>query len=526
MAWNYQSSKINAALIVAPNGVHINWVRNELPAHTPCHILFQSMAYSAKLKVAEQKQLIKMLDEPSYELKVLAMNIEALRTANGFAVAKRFLNNHDAMFILDEGSIIKNHSTSQTKQVLALKNMAKMKRLLNGTPVTQSPLDIFPQFLFLDDEILQTTNYYAFRNEYAVLETQGKMLGVMKSKLEAIAGRMGRHKWGDLKYSENKGVIEAGTYPLDDGSIIEFTVKQTGRMGYTLKWKHTNSSGQEMMMFRQGEVWTAITGYKQLDRLQSLIRPYSDRVLRSECFDLPDKVYQKRYVELSEKQHKLYKDLSKRMIAECNGKQMTVTMKLTMMLRLQQIVGGFFTPDADGMTEEQLCSAKAEPISPTNPRIDDMVEDIDEFMCGKKIIIWARFRPELEAIAEALEKRFGRGTAAVAHGGISPNQRQNAIDSFRDAEQPLFLVANPQAKGVSRGQDMSSADFEIYYSNSFSLEDRLQSEDRPCSSNQKNNLGIIDIIAPDTVDEHIVKALRSKKDVADQVTGDDVTNWI
>jgi SNF2 family DNA or RNA helicase len=155
-----------------------------------------------------------------------------------------------------------------------------------------------------------------------------------------------------------------------------------------------------------------------------------------------------------------------------------------------------------------------------------MVEDIDEFMCGKKIIIWARFRPELEAIAEALEKRFGRGTAAVAHGGISPNQRQNAIDSFRDAEQPLFLVANPQAKGVSRGQDMSSADFEIYYSNSFSLEDRLQSEDRPCSSNQKNNLGIIDIIAPDTVDEHIVKALRSKKDVADQVTGDDVTNWI
>lgn len=536
-AWRYAKGDIDALLVIAPCGVHLNWVRNEIPTHMPDHTGCDPVVWLAEPKAAERKRLEALQkNSTAFGLRCLSMNIEALNSPRGLAFAKSFLMNYRTMLVIDEGSTIKSMTAGRTKAALNLSIHAPVRRLLNGTPVTQSPLDVYPQFTFLDENILGSS-YVSFRSEYATMEMQGKMWYTVKRLLDDIAARLGSYCWGELQQSEDKGVISAGYQPLDSGVPIEFKIKQMGKTHWHLLWTCGRESGLEKMTFDQGSVYQVITGFRNLDKLQSVIKPHSDRVLKKDCLDLPDKIYQKHYVELSAKQQKMYNDIKKECIAQTDGLKMTATLAFTKMLRCQQIVGGFFTPDIDqfnlegGVMEEledfiiQKLDRHAIPIEDKNPRIESLLTEIEERWEGK-ILIWARFTAEIKEIARALRAKYGKEEVVELYGEIDSNTRQQSIDNFRFKDSPRFAVANPACKGVSRGQNMCSASFEIYYSNSFSLEDRLQSEDRPHSPGLKNNLGVIDFIAPGTLDEKVIDALRNKKNLADEVTGDSMINWI
>ena len=545
-AWQYGRGMVTGLLVVAPNGVHLNWAKNELPQDMPSHVGCEPVTWVSSPNKEQRKALDALCNGSTKQgLRCLIMNIEALRTERGYDFALQFMRNFRTNFTLDEGSIIKNVAAQQTQKIvgwrgrLGLGAHAAYRRLLNGTLITQSPLDAWPQFAFLDDSILGTS-HVTFKNRYAIVELQGRMAGAVKKKLEEIAARLGTWPWGELISADEEGVITAGQQPLENGPPLDFTVKMAGRMTYNLLWRCGRATGAEKMVFQPGQVYPVITGYRHLDELQARIAPHSDRILKADCLDLPEKVYQKRYVELSKKQAQMYGELKAKCITECHGKEMSAALAIVKMLRLQQIVGGFYTPDEmllgfptgadwDGDeiegTSVAMLDHKALPIEDHNPRVDALLEDIHERLQGK-VLIWARFVAEIKLIAQALRKVYGKDAVAELYGEIKPEVRQVAINSFQTGEMPRFLVANPACKGVSRGQNLCQTQYEVYYSNSFSLEDRLQSEDRPHSPGQTNHLGVIDFVAPGTLDEKVIDALREKKNLADQVTGDRLVEWI
>lgn len=451
-SWLYSQGRIDAVLVVAPSGVQRNWVLNELPVHMPDYIQYNAAWYASSPTKREEEQLCKVL-KFSQGLRFVSINIEALATKKGVSFVKNFLLNFRTFLVIDESQTIKNHSAIRTKNLLNLSVHAKYRRILTGTPVTQGPLDLFTQFLFLDGDILHTRNYYSFRGTYAVM-------------------------------------------------------REVSAAGRTFK---------------------VVQSYQNLEKLQALIAPHSFRVTKSECLDLPEKLYTKRYVQLSENQSKLYKQMKKDVIAEFNGKKMSAPLALTRLLRLQQIVGGFFTPDASMMEDEEFdvtyVTQKVEPqaIDETNPRVESLIELLQE--SPGKVIIWARFRAEIAAIVSRIEQEFGIGSVVQYHGGIKNDQRSDAVKSFQESPTVRFFVGHVQAGG--RGLTLHAAQTVVYYSNSFSLENRLQSEDRAHRIGLKHNVTYVDMVAVDTLDEHIIDALRSKHDIADLITGDDkLEGWI
>lgn len=449
-AYLYAHGEINCVVVVAPNGVHRNWIINEFPSHCPEYIDYNLAFYASSLLKLEKEALIKCVNHKG--LKVIGINVEAMATKRGVEFLKELLFSNACMLILDESTVIKNPKAIRTKALLKLSKHARYKRILTGTPITQSPLDAFTQFTFLDENILRTSSYYAFRNRYCIM-------------------------------------------------------------------KEIRTNGRSLQIPDK---------YVNLDELQELISPYSDRVLKEDCLDLPDKLYQKRYVELSPAQASLYKELKKELLVEFEGKSMSAPLALTKLLRLQQIVGGFFQPDVeiefdDNMEPIIKDKTPPKPIDKTNKRVAAVVEILEE--TTGKAIIWARFRAEIASLVQAIKEKFGKDSFVEYHGGVSNSERSDNIDMFQNHPKVRFFIGHVQAGG--KGLTLHAASTVIYYSNNFSLEDRLQSEDRAHRIGQTKNVTYIDIIAPNTLDEQVVKVLRSKKNIADLITGDvPLENWV
>jgi SNF2 family DNA or RNA helicase len=155
--------------------------------------------------------------------------------------------------------------------------------------------------------------------------------------------------------------------------------------------------------------------------------------------------------------------------------------------------------------------------------LEELFSIIEEF--DGKMIIWANYRHDIETIKIALQKEFGMNAVATYYGDTEADDRQTIVDKFQDPNSELrFFVGNPRTGGY--GLTLTAANVMVYYSNSFDLEVRLQSEDRAHRIGQTKNVTYIDLIAPGTVDEKIVQALRSKIDIASQVLGEELKTWL
>jgi SNF2 family DNA or RNA helicase len=262
--------------------------------------------------------------------------------------------------------------------------------------------------------------------------------------------------------------------------------------------------------------WGSVEFFRKdgIREVKSAIEPHTYRVLRSECLDLPDKIYQKRIVELSKDQAKAYRQMADQMIVNLEEMEVvTAAIVLTQLLRLQQITGGFLSQE-EGKWEE---------IPGPNPKLDALMEIVEETQ--GKVVIWARFLPEIYTITDALANAYGADAVASFHGGVKPEQRDEIRRSFQDPDSPLrFFVGNAATAGM--GLTLTQGKTVIYYSNSFSLEERLQSEDRTHRIGQDSNVLYVDLVANVEVDKKVVAALRAKKNLSDLVTGDNVKDWI
>jgi SNF2 family DNA or RNA helicase len=255
-----------------------------------------------------------------------------------------------------------------------------------------------------------------------------------------------------------------------------------------------------------------ITGYRRLDELNAKLDTFSNRILKEDCLDLPAKVYVRRNVELTPEQAKLYTQMKKLALAKMESGELATTQSvLTQIMRLQQICCGFLQPD-DG---------EIEPVP--NNRMSELMDVVDEVQ--GKAIIWASYTHDIQQIADALRDRFGAESVATYYGATPQEERQEIVTRFQDKHGPLrFFVGQPRTGGY--GITLTAANTVIYYSNSYDLEIRLQSEDRAHRIGQKNNVTYIDLVSPDTIDEKILQALRDKINLANEVLGDKARDWL
>ena len=433
MAMLYDNGKINGALIIAPKGVYKNWYSQEIPTHLADHIKPKTVLWQATINQKQQK-LLDTLFETGHDFHILVMNVEAFSTKKGVDFAARFLNSHNTFMVIDESTTIKNPGAKRTKNIVALGKYAKYRRIMTGSPVTKSPLDLYKQCEFLDEYLLDHSSYYTFRTRYAVM-------------------------------------------------------------------RKANFNGRSVEI---------VVGYKNLGELSDKLKPFSYRVLKDDCLDLPKKTFMKRVITLSAEQQKIYKQMKEMALAQLNGKLLTTANALSQLMRLHQITCGHFKAN-DGSTQ-----------TIKNNRLNELSELLEEV--EGKAIIWAHYQYDVQTVIDAIKKEYGDDSVVDYYGKTPNEERQDNIKKFQSDPKCRFLVGTPSTGGY--GLTLTAASTMIYYSNGYDLEKRQQSEARIDRIGQEKPMTYIDIICEDTVDERIVKALRKKINIATEIMGEQLKDWI
>jgi SNF2 family DNA or RNA helicase len=253
-----------------------------------------------------------------------------------------------------------------------------------------------------------------------------------------------------------------------------------------------------------------VSKFRHLEELSESLKPFSYRVLKEDCLDLPDKIYMKRIITLTKKQEEVYEQMKREALAFLNGKKTTTVNALTQLMRLQQITCGHFVAD-DGTTQEI-----------DSNRLDELMDVLEEV--EGKALIWCHWQKDIQIIKEAILKEYGPGSVVDYYGLTPQDQRQKNKDNFQNKKEVRFFVGTPQTGGY--GLTLTAANTVIYYSNGYDLEKRIQSEDRAHRIGQKKSVTYVDILAEETVDEKIVKALRKKINIASKVMGEELRDWI
>jgi len=254
----------------------------------------------------------------------------------------------------------------------------------------------------------------------------------------------------------------------------------------------------------------SIIGYQREQELLDKLSPYCDIIKSEEVIDLPEKIYQKLVVEPTKQQKQAMQSLKDLMEAEMGDEMLTVATVLERMTRYQQIIGGNFPFD-----DLDNNSYDTKPIEGKNPKMDALLDSIEVLPTDKKVIVWARFRPEVGLIAENLSNIYGAESVVEFHGGISDTGRREAIQLFQESSKVRFFVVNQQTG--SMGITLTAATVAYYYSNTFSYEERLQSEKRNHRKGQEKGCLYIDIEMNVHEDKMILAAIRRKGGLAKYV---------
>ena len=430
----YDNGKINGVLIIAPKGVYKTWYSQEIPTHLADHIKPKTVLWQAMINQKQQK-LLNTLFETGHDLHILIMNVEAFSTKKGVDFATRFLNSHNTYMAVDESTTIKNPGAKRTKSIVGLGKYAKYRRILTGSPITKSPLDLYKQCEFLDEYLLDHSSYYTFRTRYAVM-------------------------------------------------------------------RKANFNGRSVEI---------VVGYKNLGELSDKIKPFSYRVLKDDCLDLPKKTFMKRIITLTSEQEKVYKQMKEMALAQLNGKLLTTANALSQLMRLHQITCGHFKAN-DGSTQ-----------AIKNNRLTELMGVLEEI--EGKAVIWAHYQFDVKTIVNSIEQTYGKNSVVTYYGLTPDKERQDNLKQFQNPTSSVrFLVGTPQTGGY--GITLTAASTMIYYSNGYDLEKRQQSEARIDRIGQENPMTYVDILCEDTVDERIVKALRKKINIATEIMGEKLKEWI
>jgi SNF2 family DNA or RNA helicase len=410
-------------VVIAPNGLHYNWHKNEIPKHFDrADVYCWQGTPKSKKRV---KELERFYNKESYN-KFFLINVEALRNKASLDYVLAFLVGSEQCerhIIVDESTCIKNPKAQQTKAVMRLTKFSDRRWILNGTPITQGPLDLFTQCKFLDPDSIPYNTFTAFKHAFAV----------------------------------------------------------------------------ERVMNMGNRSFKQVVGYQNLDELTKIIEPFSLRLQKKDCLDLPEKTFIPMYVELTPQQEKIYKNIKDDCIALLNnGDLVTITMALTKIVKLHQILTGFVITDNESV------------VNIENNRIKALRQIAET---AKPLVVFCAYKHNVQQIKDELGKEFKIVTYT---GEDSANAKNTAVETFQNGEADMFLATSAAAKGLT----LHKASTMVYYSNTYSLETRLQSQDRIHRIGQDDKCTYIDLIVPNSIDEAILKRLDLKKELSNEVLDD------
>jgi SNF2 family DNA or RNA helicase len=374
----YDKGEINALLLIAPKGVYKNWFDSEIPTHLVDHIDKKMVLWKTSDKSIKQIKKLNTLFEPGSDLRILIMNVESFSSGNGSEFAYKFLSAHPkSMVAIDEATTIKTPTSNRTKNILKLSNHCKYRRILTGSPVTKSPLDLYSQCAFLDPWLLDHQSFYTFKARYSICK-----------KIQV------------------------------NGRQIEIVV-----------------------------------GYRNLGELSEKIKTFSQRVLKEDCLDLPEKTFVKHYVELTKEQKKVYEQMKKEAIAFLDGKMQSSATVMTQLMRLHQITCGHFTAD-DGTIKDLPCSRLGE--------LMDILEKIEG-----KTIIWSHYTHDVKRIIAEIKKVYGEDSVVDYYGATDTDSRSANIKKFQTDDKCRFFVGTTHTGGY--GITLTAGSNMVYFSNGYDL---------------------------------------------------------
>ena len=296
--------------------------------------------------------------------------------------------------------------------------------------------------------------------------------------------------------------------PLDLYTQCEFL--DPWLLDFSSYYAFRNRYAEMKTMHIHGRSIQVVDKFQNLGELSDTVKEFSYRVLKEDCLDLPPKVFIKRHITLTSDQKKVYEQMKQQAIAHLNGKVTTTMTVLTQLMRLHQITCGYVAAD-DGTTQQVESNRLNELMS--------ILEDTEG-----KVIIWANYQLSVGEIIQKIIKVYGPDSYVHYYGLTPQEDRQDFIRKFQNDPKCRFIIGTPQTGGY--GITLTQANTVIYYSNGYDLEKRLQSEDRAHRIGQKKTVTYIDLIAEDTIDEKIVEALRKKINIASEVMGEELKDWI
>jgi SNF2 family DNA or RNA helicase len=257
IAMLYNAGKIDGALIVAPKGVYKNWFDSEIPTHMPDYIEKKVGLWKTK----PDDKALKPLFATGAELHILIMNVEAFSTKKGMDFAEKFLSSHKALMGIDESTTIKNPAAKRTKNIVSLRPLTKYRRILTGSPVTKSPLDLFSQCYFLDPYLLDQSSYYVFRTRYAVC----RKINVSGRSVEIVVGYRNLGELSEKLKEFSYRVLKDDCLDLPKKTFVRRTVELTDEQKKLYK-----QMKQEAIAFLNGKMVTSATVITQLMRLHQI----------------------------------------------------------------------------------------------------------------------------------------------------------------------------------------------------------------------------------------------------------------
>ena len=444
------NKKVNAVLVVAPNGVHRNWASREMPKHTPQDILDASTIFcwstasaSTKRHAGQAERLLATTTTATANIPWLFVSYDALMTEACVAYVRRFFKRYDALFIADESHFVKNPGAARTKRCLAASLHAPYRRILTGTPIDKSPFDAYAQLKFLSQDVWRSIgcdNFLAFKNHF-----------------------------GTWEQGFNRGT---------------------------------------------GQQYRSLTGFKNLGVLQRILSEWGYRRTK-DILDLPPKLYTRRYFTLGPKARKAYDALSTDYLAELSGGVLTAELTISRMVRFQQATSGYLPTDED---------ATKVALDLPNPRIGALLDCLLELApSSRKAIVWAKYDEDCTRLAEAFEKE---AISFVRYdGSVTAEQRHANLERFQSDPGVRVFLSKTSVGGT--GLTIVEASAHIFYNVSFGrYGERRQAEDRSHRPGQKaENVLYVDIVAEDTIDEHILENLLESHDIATFLNRDTVRTW-
>ena len=467
IAWLYLHGKITGALVLAPKGVAPNWILDEIPIHMPDEVMARTHL---------------LLWEGS------RMNTQKYQHELHAALA------HDGLLFV----VMSYHGimTGTPGKVFKVKNM---KRAFKGCHLAKELLTTRDCLAALDEST-------EIKNPNSKRTKRVQSMGVYAKYRRVLDGLPVTNSAFDV-YSPIRfldpmlwrsiGCDSFGAFKTQFGVWVE-RVQDPGACPH-VRLEDCNCRKFQMLV-----------EHKNLSDLNKIVLSVGARHLKDDVLDLPPKLFSKRYFDLSPGQRKIYEALERDfMVWLDSGELITAPLVITQLLRLQQITSGYCPTDDGEMY-----------LADDNPRVPLLMETVRQ--CGGKIMIWGKFRQDITQIMTAL--KASEISAVRYDGQTSDADREIARNAFQKGDAQVF-VGNPACAG--RGLTLHAAKTVIYYNTSFKYGDRKQSEDRAHRAGMgKLPVTYIDIIASGTYDEKIVKALRRKQSLSNEIMGDKTQDWI